>query len=99
MGGGLGVADEVGEADAEVAVAEQGEAGELVGEEGEELGHAVEVADGVLGEGMGPAADNVEGRGGDRAEDGAELGEGEGAELPVGLGEQMLGGAGAEESA
>ena len=87
VGGGAGAADEVGEADAEVAVAEQGEVGEFVGEEGEELGHAVEVADGVLGEGAGPAADDVEGGCGDGAEDGAEFAESEVAELLVGLGQ------------
>ena len=41
-------------------VAEEGEAWEVGGDEGFELGGAVEVADGVLGKAAGPAADDGE---------------------------------------
>jgi hypothetical protein len=98
--GGAGVADEVGEADAAIAVAEEGEVAEGL-DAGVEGGHALEVADFVLGEATGPAADGGEGGVGrwERAEDGFELGEGGGGDVGVGGVGEVLGGAGAEEGA
>ena len=53
------------------------------GGEGLDLGYAVEVADGVLGEALGPAAQDVEGGDGELAEVSFEFGEGEGGDFGV----------------
>ncbi len=88
--------DEVGEAYTAVGVAEQGEVAEGAGgvvDTGVEFGHAVEVADGVLGQAAGPAADGGEGWVGVRewADEGAELGEGGGGDCSVGCVGEVLG--------
>ena len=93
-----GVTDEVGETDAAIGVAEEGEGGDL-GEALVAVGEAVEVADFVLGEGAGPAGDGGDGGFRDGAEDAAELCEGGCCDFGVGgLGEKVGGGA-AEEGA
>ena len=73
--GVAGFADEVRDADAAIAVAQQGEVAD-VRDLFVELGRTVQVSDLVLRQAAWPAADLCMRRIGRRAEDGAELGEG-----------------------
>ena len=62
-GGGAGIADEVREADAAIAVAKQGEVAEVFNAQSE-FGDAVDMADLILWEAARPAADGGEFGGG-----------------------------------
>ncbi len=97
-GGGACVADEVGQADAAVGVAEEREAG-VGGDAGAELGHAGEVADGVLGETLGPAADDRDIWFGQSAEDVRQIALREGGEFLIRAREESFGGVAAKEGA
>lgn len=93
-----GVADEVGEADAAVSIAEEGEAGEI-GDAVAERGDAGEVADGVLGKAVRPAANDGDGGCGEWAEDAVELVPGEVGDVVVGGINEPVGDGAAEKGA
>lgn len=96
MSGSAGVADEIGEADTAVSVAEQRKAGKR-GDAAIQSCHAGEVPDGVLRQTVGPAANEVDVGLWQRAKDAGQLGLRESGEIVVRCVEEGLSGLGAEE--